>query len=749
MSPTYTAPAIETIHQGEKLFTADSHHRDIFSALSFDGPRERARPSSSRSQPYGKKHRSGSPQVHPSLKASPVPADDSRRASGVPMPRPQLRRNASVDFSILSDPNTGLAGWHGLGGGPGDGGKQARETKRARLSLSPRRPKTLRSLSDHELDAQQDNAQQVKSSGSIPSGEEGIWHEQQDKATQGVGSSHVPSRDTPADALGYLEGHSVSRASEYLAITGGERRSSWSGRIGSLRSPTNSSASPPSSRTSTPSSVASSHTTVDSDISTIGQEVDGQETPIGPTSENPLTAQNNRRSADPDRYGTPEMPRGSAKLPHIPTIDLTPRVPSQSHPKHLPRAEKLPKSGYELLASSISSSAMPTTTRNRVSTFLETAPSARQGTVSQRRHSSASASFFNRAASMVPPPDEELTIKPIYRRFEALNHRLLLHLQDELSELEEQLHRLDTTDTQTRRLQSSILPASRRAEFLVGGELQSHKTEILSKIAFKLGQYNHALSSFTSTRDLPAPALSAVTEYRDYLATYRPISDVETRFLDSTEDLITLEAPAAAAAPSSSTSTRPDNSDARRTPAGDYLQSLHLPANDDELPIVTPIPGTMHGNSWLVRHNRLPGSRGSSATSSSPRFARPFPGALEPFASPRLPPSPLRQQHRPAAAVVTEDKALSAEKSSPAPSAHVMLHLALALGMAFVVPVLVFSIIPGFVARMIVVLLVGLSVGGSVAQVVDVKQVAESKGDFVYSGAVYAGLMAMVAGIMA
>lgn len=84
----------------------------------------------------------------------------------------------------------------------------------------------------------------------------------------------------------------------------------------------------------------------------------------------------------------------------------------------------------------------------------------------------------------------ELTIKPIYRRFESLNHRLLLHLQDELSELEEQLHRLDTTDTQTRRLQSSILPASRRAEFLAGGELQWHKTDILSKIAFKLGQYS-------------------------------------------------------------------------------------------------------------------------------------------------------------------------------------------------------------------------------------------------------------------
>ncbi|KAJ4410994.1 hypothetical protein N0V82_009098 [Gnomoniopsis sp. IMI 355080] len=743
MSPTYTAPAIETIHQGEKLFTTDSHHREMISGLGNDGPRERARPSSSRSHTYGKKHRSGSPQVHPSLKASPVPTEDTRRASSISHSRPGLRRNASVDFSIFNDLSTG---WYGRGSAV-ESEKRIHEPKRARLSLSPQRPTPLRSLSDHGAAVQPEKSSE---SSLLENGD--AWYEQEDETAQGGVNEHVMSVDTPADALEYLEGRPRTRGSDYLSVTGGERRSSWSGHVSSLRSPTNSSASSPSSRTSTPPSVASSHTTVDTEINTENQDVDGQETPIGHAPGIAHTVPNGRRNADPDRYGTPEMPRGSAKLPHIPNNDLTPRIPSQNHPKHLPRAEKLPKSGYELLASSISSSAMPSGSRNRVSTFLETAPPTRNSTVSKRRHSSASASFFHHhhASAAAPPAEEELTIKPIYRRFEALNHRLLLHLQDELSELEEQLHRLDTTDTQTRRLQSSILPASRRAEFLVGGELQSHKTEILSKIAFKLGQYNHALSSFTSTRDLPAPALSAVTEYRDYLATYRPISDIETRFLDSTDDLVTLEAPAASA-PSSSMSTRPDDSDTRRAPAGDYLQSLHLPPanNDDEQPIVTPIPGTMHGNSWLVRHNRLPGSRGSSATSSSPRFARPFPGSLEPLASPRLPPSPLRQQHRPAVSAVAEGKNDFVEQSLPLPRAHIMVHLALALGLAFAVPVLAFSIVAGFLARMTVVLLVGLSVGGSVLQAVDVKQVAESKGDFMYSGAVYVGLMAIVAGVMA
>lgn len=216
--------------------------------------------------------------------------------------------------------------------------------------------------------------------------------------------------------------------------------------------------------------------------------MDGDETPVAPVLnfvETSLHAASKRRSSlfDVDRYGTPEMPRGTANLPHIPVSVLTPRVPNQGHPKHLPRAEKLPLSGYELLASRISASS-------------ESGPRSHPGSASSsstatprehipRRHSSAS-NIGYRSSLLEPEP----TIQPIYRRFKAMNHRLLLHLQDELSELEEQLHRLDTADTQTRRLQNRILPASRRAEALAGGELQSHKAEILAKIGFKLGQYS-------------------------------------------------------------------------------------------------------------------------------------------------------------------------------------------------------------------------------------------------------------------
>jgi len=163
------------------------------------------------------------------------------------------------------------------------------------------------------------------------------------------------------------------------------------------------------------------------------------------------------------RYGTPEMARGPVKLPVLSPDELQPRpaIPGLRHPKHLPRAEKLPMSGYELLASKLSTSG------------------------SRPRPVSAGLGYATNHDEKRDP-----VIKPIYRRFESLNHRLLLHLQDELSELEEQLHRLDTADTQTRRLQNSILPASRRAESLAPGELQWHKTDILSRIGSKLNQYS-------------------------------------------------------------------------------------------------------------------------------------------------------------------------------------------------------------------------------------------------------------------
>jgi hypothetical protein len=160
-------------------------------------------------------------------------------------------------------------------------------------------------------------------------------------------------------------------------------------------------------------------------------------------------------------FGPPNMPRGDARYPYAPNSNPSglhsqyqphqyqPHQHQQQHVKRImPRAEEtLPITGYELLASRLASH-----------------------TESEDGH--------------------EGRIKPMYRKFEALNHRLLLHLQDEISELEEQLHRLDNADTQSRRAGRMVMPASRRAAQAAGGELQWHKTDILGRIGFKLAQYS-------------------------------------------------------------------------------------------------------------------------------------------------------------------------------------------------------------------------------------------------------------------
>jgi hypothetical protein len=80
----------------------------------------------------------------------------------------------------------------------------------------------------------------------------------------------------------------------------------------------------------------------------------------------------------------------------------------------------------------------------------------------------------------------------MYRKFEQLNHRVLLHLQDEISELEEELRQIDECIAQyaPRNESGQLQPASRRGEARYGNELHYKRTELLGRIFLKLGQYS-------------------------------------------------------------------------------------------------------------------------------------------------------------------------------------------------------------------------------------------------------------------
>jgi len=80
---------------------------------------------------------------------------------------------------------------------------------------------------------------------------------------------------------------------------------------------------------------------------------------------------------------------------------------------------------------------------------------------------------------------------PIYRRFEALDHRVLLFLQDELSELEEQLQGLDAWMAKLSKEEDrELIPASRRTEVRYGGQAYMQRTELLGRIFVKNNQYS-------------------------------------------------------------------------------------------------------------------------------------------------------------------------------------------------------------------------------------------------------------------
>lgn len=483
MPTTYLAPELRSV---QPRVSADAHH-----AAQLQIPRDMSRRFSN-SDASKRIAISGSPQLHHFLTSNgpgPEP-DNSRRGSSGLSARSGPRRYSSADCTQLSHQRTGLEGavfsavvsdFSGLNHSL----PEIREHKRARLSPAPVPPQSV-----SEETSRKRSASPRGSISTNPGKPQGHQVDQRRLAASDrlsrVGANYATGAAPvePFPPLGERTSNAgIGRGNEPAWVASGTTE----GRL----SPTAPSTSSSSSNTSSPKSEASSQKTADTDLSIQEHEVAGDETPIAPI---PVSANRSFRGAseaqsrrgsvsNPDRYGTPEMPRGTAKLPHLPAGDLTPRLSTQGHPKYLPRAEKLPMSGYELLASSISSTGTSSTSRSRLSAFLGSPPPPKR--YDSRRHSSAS--FITVPAGAL---EEEVTVKPIYRKFEVLNHRLLLQLQDELSELEEQLHRLDTTDTQTRRLQNSILPSSRRAESLAGGELQWHKSDILSKIGLKLGEYS-------------------------------------------------------------------------------------------------------------------------------------------------------------------------------------------------------------------------------------------------------------------
>ncbi|KAF2455397.1 hypothetical protein BDY21DRAFT_75331 [Lineolata rhizophorae] len=146
-----------------------------------------------------------------------------------------------------------------------------------------------------------------------------------------------------------------------------------------------------------------------------------------------------------------------------------------------------------------------------------------------------------------PESTAEHSFQPLYRKFETLNHRVLLHLQEEITELEEELRVLDECIAQLAQTdeEGNLVPASRRRDARCGGELQYRRTDLLGRIFIKLGQYNQALASYSNmVRNCTPARADDVRAYQEWMATHRPVDPAEARFLDRDGDLMSVARPA-------------------------------------------------------------------------------------------------------------------------------------------------------------------------------------------------------------
>lgn len=83
-------------------------------------------------------------------------------------------------------------------------------------------------------------------------------------------------------------------------------------------------------------------------------------------------------------------------------------------------------------------------------------------------------------------------LKPIYRKFEVLNNRILLYLQDEIAEMEGELRELDSAVAREDHVLGKTF-ASRRAESRLPSQLQWRRLDLLGRSYAKVEQYSESL----------------------------------------------------------------------------------------------------------------------------------------------------------------------------------------------------------------------------------------------------------------
>ncbi|KAK6345154.1 hypothetical protein TWF718_007083 [Orbilia javanica] len=172
------------------------------------------------------------------------------------------------------------------------------------------------------------------------------------------------------------------------------------------------------------------------------------------------------------------------------------------------------------------------------------------------QHSSMTNSFLSKNAALTTIPvalgyphlSNHLAVTPnsaMYRRFDNLNHRILLHLQDEICELESILESLDNAEQSSGggaglRTRRGLNQTGHRAPGPLD-ERSARRLELMGAIFVKLQQYNNALAAYSKIlNELPGATNDSVREYREWMTLHQPIVPEEMDFVFKANDFSNL-----------------------------------------------------------------------------------------------------------------------------------------------------------------------------------------------------------------
>ena len=165
---------------------------------------------------------------------------------------------------------------------------------------------------------------------------------------------------------------------------------------------------------------------------------------------------------------------------HWPSIDLRgSEVPQDNPPNWLQQRDEAQSKNYvSEMQARPASSLVPYELRRRRGSRPVDSPARKSG--------------YSHLASNIDSRDDAL-LTPIYRKFEILNNRMLLYLQDEIAQMEEDLKELDAAIETEDAGNGQRGPASRRSEAKLPSQLQWHRMELMGRTFAKVEQYSESV----------------------------------------------------------------------------------------------------------------------------------------------------------------------------------------------------------------------------------------------------------------